>query len=256
MKALKLYEQVGEEIKKYVMEAVERFEKNPSPDDHTSGVLEKLIKIDKNIGITMAEDMLAAGIDTTSVAISGILYNLAKNPNKQEKLRQEILQILPEKNSKLSATSFNNVPYLRAVIKESLRLKPVVNGNIRAVPEDLVLQGYQIPKGVDILLTNSFLALQDEQFKESHKFIPERWLKDNTDPKCPHAKDAHAFTYLPFGFGSRMCIGRRFAELEIEALTSRIVREFKLEWHHSDLKFKSITINIPDGPFKIRMIDY
>lgn len=108
---------------------------------------------------------------------------------------------------------------------------------------------------MDVLLSNSSLSLDEDQFKQSKDFIPERWLKNNEDPKCPHAKDAHPFTYLPFGFGSRMCIGRRFAELEIEVLTARLVREFKLEWHHKDLKFKSITINIPDGPLKIRMND-
>lgn len=108
-------------------------------------------------------------------------------------------------------------------------------------------------KGVDIMLNTSFLSLQEEQFKQSDKFIPERWLKDNNDPTCPRAKDAHAFTYLPFGFGPRMCVGRRFAELEIEVLTA--IREIKLEWHNPDLKFKSITINLLEGPLKFRMFD-
>jgi cytochrome P450 len=105
------------------------------------------------------------------------------------------------------------------------------------------------------MLANSYLSLQEDQFKQTKTFLPERWLKDNKDPQCPRAKDVHPFTYLPFGFGSRMCIGRRFAELEIEVLTARIIREFKLEWHHEDLKFKSITINIPDGPLKLRMTE-
>jgi cytochrome P450 family 12 len=133
------------------MEAVERYEKNPTPTEQEPGVLEKLIKIDKNIGTTMAEDMLAAGVDTTSSAVAGVMYCLAKNPEKQEILRKEIMSILPEKDSKLTATSFNSVPYLRAVIKESLRINPVVNGNIRAASKDLVLQGYRIPKDVRIL---------------------------------------------------------------------------------------------------------
>jgi cytochrome P450 family 12 len=105
------------------------------------------------------------------------------------------------------------------------------------------------------LLPGALLSLDEDQFKESQKFIPERWLKDNNDPQCPHAKDAHPFTYLPFGFGSRMCIGRRFAELEIEVLTVRMLREFKLEWNQPDLKFKSITINLPESPLKFTLID-
>lgn len=143
---------MGEEIKKHVMAAVERFEKNPSSDDHEAGVLEKLIKVDKNIGIAMAEDMLLAGVDTTSSAVTGVLYNLAKNPDKQEILRKEILTILPEKDSKLTPSSFDRVPYLRAVIKESLRLSPVTNGNVRATGQNIVLQGYRIPQGVSLNL--------------------------------------------------------------------------------------------------------
>jgi cytochrome P450 family 12 len=144
-----VYDDTSAEIRKYIAEAIERYEKNPTADDHESGVLEKLVKIDKNIGKTMAEDMLFAGIDTTSSAVVSVMYCLAKNPDKQEILQQEVMQILPEKSSKLNATSFNSVPYLRAVIKESLRLKPVVNGNMRRTTEEIVLQGYRIPKDVN-----------------------------------------------------------------------------------------------------------
>lgn len=59
------------------------------------------------------------------------------------------------------------------------------------------------------------------EFEQADKFIPERWLKENTDPKCPHAKDVHPFSLLSFGFGPRMCIGKRFADLEMEVLTAR-----------------------------------
>lgn len=145
---MQLYEDTSKEIKKYIQAAVERFEKNPSASDNEMGVLEKLIKIDKNIGVAMAEDMLLAGVDTTSTAVTSVLYNLAKHPEKQQKLREEILTILPEKSSKLTPASFNSIPYLRAVIKEALRLLPVTNGNIRALDHDLVLQGYRIPKDV------------------------------------------------------------------------------------------------------------
>lgn len=107
----------------------------------------------------------------------------------------------------------------------------------------------------DVLLGTSTLSLDEDQFKESKKFIPERWLKDNNDPQCPHAKDAHPFSYLPFGFGPRSCIGKRFSELEIEVLTARLIREFKIEWPHPDLKFKSITLNMPDGPLKFKLTD-
>ena len=103
----------------------------------------------------MAEDMLFAGVDSTSTAVTSILYSLAKNPDKQEKLREEIVTILPEKNLKLTPTSFNNAPCLRAVIKEALRVLPVTNGNLQALDHDIVVQGYRVPKDVNFSFDRS-----------------------------------------------------------------------------------------------------
>lgn len=104
-----------------------------------------------------------------------------------------------------------------------------------------------------MILAVPVIALQDQYFDKSQEYIPERWLKDTSNTECPVAKTSHPFAYLPFGFGSRMCIGKRFAELEIEILINRILQQFKLGWHHDDLKFKCTLVNIPDGPLNFRM---
>jgi cytochrome P450 len=52
-----------------------------------------------------------------------------------------------------------------------------------------------------------------------------------------------------------MCIGRRFAELEIEVLVSRIVLDYKIEWNHEDMKIKSVLVNIPDGDLKFKFTE-
>ena len=84
----------------------------------------------------------------TSSTAAAALYCLASNPDKQEILRQEIMKILPSKDVKMNERSLENIPYMRAVIKEALRMFPIFNGNARALDRDIVLQGYQIPKGV------------------------------------------------------------------------------------------------------------
>lgn len=76
------------------------------------------------------------------------MYHLAKNPEKQEKLRDEIRKTFPNTNAKLTPDSLNSIPYLRACIKEALRLSPVLSGGIRAAGQNIVLQGYRVPKGV------------------------------------------------------------------------------------------------------------
>lgn len=84
----------------------------------------------------------------TSSAVATLLYNLAKYPIKQERLRNEIKGFLPNIDSPLGPESLSRVPYLRACLKESMRVQPVTDGNMRAAGKDMVLGGYQIPKGV------------------------------------------------------------------------------------------------------------
>lgn len=76
------------------------------------------------------------------------MYHLSQNPDKQARLRKDVMQFLPTKDSKLPIDVLNHVPYMRACIKEALRLNPVVFMTIRAAGQDIVLNGYQVPKGV------------------------------------------------------------------------------------------------------------
>lgn len=83
--------------------------------------------------------------------MSNVLYHLAKNPEQQEKLRDELNSLPLDSNGKLTPSSFLKAPYLRACMKEVMRLSPIVVGTARAAGKDLVLKGYHIPKGVSQL---------------------------------------------------------------------------------------------------------
>lgn len=82
--------------------------------------------------------------------MSNLLYILSQNQDKQAKLRHEIREKLPLKTSELQSKSLKNIPYLRACMKESARIMPITNQNMRRLPEDMELAGYLIPKGVRI----------------------------------------------------------------------------------------------------------
>lgn len=73
---------------------------------------------------------------------------MAKNPDKQQRLRKELKNVATDANGRLTQHSFNSTPYLTACVKEALRIAPVVMGTVRQLPIDLILHGYQIPKGV------------------------------------------------------------------------------------------------------------
>ncbi|XP_037954836.1 cytochrome P450 CYP12A2-like [Teleopsis dalmanni] len=246
---------------KYINEAIERFEKSPTdkPEIEKS-VLEKLLKIDKKVAIITAVEMFTAGVDTTSTALMGLLLCLAKNPEKQEKLRQEILSVLPEKNSELTVENMKNLPYLRACIKESLRVYPLAVANVRQTAEDLVLSGFQIPKGSNVNMTSINLIKDSKYFSQPNEFIPERWLRnENKDDTCPHnsaTKSNNPFIYLPFGFGPRSCIGRRIAEMELEIAIARLVRNFGIEFNYpTENAFKCLQLYLPVIPMKFKFTD-
>ncbi|CAD7077463.1 unnamed protein product [Hermetia illucens] len=240
----------------HVNEAKKRLEsKVNTKSEKEQSVFEKLIRINPKTAVIMATDMFTAGVDTTSSAAISVLYNLAKNPDKQEILRNELRKILPEKGSPLTQQNMSNLPYLRASIKESLRVLPVVNGNSRKTGKDLVLKGYRIPKGTLVLLQSLYTQVDEKLYTGGKKFMPERWLKNQESELSKEARKVSPFTFLPFGFGPRMCIGRRLAELEIEVFVSKLVRNFYIEWDQPDLKFKTVGINVPDGKLQFKVKD-
>uniref|UniRef100_A0A182MJR4 Cytochrome P450 n=1 Tax=Anopheles culicifacies TaxID=139723 RepID=A0A182MJR4_9DIPT len=223
---MKEFDNLTDLIMTKIEEAAQKFENNPTKESNQS-VLEKLLKVNKRVAMVMAFDMLMAGIDTTSSSTVGLLYCLAKNPQKQARLREELKAILPHKDSALTAENMRNLPYLRACIKEGLRLYQPTPANVRKVGHNIVLQGYRIPKDVrdrQVVMASTVLQRDATHFPQPDTFLPERWLQDGMGGDAPSAKDAHPFIFLPFGFGARSCIGRRLAMMEMEIVMARFVR--------------------------------
>lgn len=81
----------------------------------------------------------------TVAATAGLLYNLANNQKAQDTLREEVMRILPTPETPLTTESLTSLPYMRACLKESMRITPVFSGNFRGAGRDMVIQGYQIP---------------------------------------------------------------------------------------------------------------
>ncbi|XP_016961298.1 probable cytochrome P450 12a5, mitochondrial [Drosophila biarmipes] len=248
----------------YVEEAIERLEKEAKegvvrPENEQS-VLEKLLKVDKKVATVMAMDMLMAGVDTTSSTFTGLLLCLAKNPEKQAKLREEVMKVLPNKDSEFTEASMKNVSYLRACIKESQRIYPLTVGNARGLTRDSVISGYRIPAGTFVSMIPISSLHNEEYFPQPKEFLPERWLRNasDSDGKCPanDLRTKNPFIFMPFGFGPRMCVGKRIVEMELELGVARILRNFSVEFNHSTKNaFRSALINLPNIPLKFKFTD-
>ncbi|XP_017020150.1 probable cytochrome P450 12a5, mitochondrial [Drosophila kikkawai] len=248
----------------YVEEAIQRLENEAKegvvrPENEQS-VLEKLLKVDKKVATVMAMDMLMAGVDTTSSTFTALLLCLAKNPEKQEKLREEVMKVLPEKDSEFTEASMKNVPYLRACIKESQRIYPLVVGNARGLSRDSVVSGYRVPAGTYVSMVPIGSLTSEEYFPKASDFLPERWLRNANDSAggCPanDLKTKNPFVFLPFGFGPRMCVGKRIVEMELELGIARLLRHFSVEFNHSTKNaFRSALVNLPNIPLKFKFTD-
>ncbi|XP_060656180.1 probable cytochrome P450 12d1 distal, mitochondrial [Drosophila nasuta] len=219
----------------------------------SNSMLERLMNIDPKIALVMGLDILFAGVDATTVLLSATLLCLSKNQEKQHKLREELLRVMPSKETLLNDETMKDMPYLRAVIKEALRYYPNGFGTFRICPGDVTLSGYNIPKGTQIMLASNALMKDEKYYTSPNDFLPERWLRD---PETNKKAQVSPFTFLPFGFGPRQCIGKRVVDLEVETAVAKIIRNFHVEFNYdASNPYKTFFAMEPQIPFHFKFTD-
>ncbi|CAB4032946.1 cytochrome P450 27C1-like [Paramuricea clavata] len=190
-------------------------------------LFEYLVSNGRDTPKTMAAiiGLMAAGIDTTSTTCLWLLYTLSQHPDIQEKLYQQLVSAIGPDGEVLAS---NIPPFLKAALKESQRMYPVGGYVVaRVFDKDVDVLGYHIPTGVNILMHEHLASLDGRYYGEdAKKFVPERWLRDETRKR----HEVNSFTSLPFGFGVRMCLGRRMAESLIYTLVAKILIRYRLQY--------------------------
>ncbi|KAF9947321.1 hypothetical protein BGZ65_008911, partial [Modicella reniformis] len=171
---------------------------------------------------------LIAGSETSSTAMTHTLMYLVKNPKTLKRLREELDQATA--NNLPGAIpvydQVRNLPYLTACINESMRLRPVAaTGLPREVNEDTVMSGYLIPKGTIVMAQIAQLHRNAEYFPQPNAYIPERWLPEGESP-FPPVQD---FTFYPFSAGTRNCVGKNFAMMEMRLILATILTSYDVE---------------------------
>jgi cytochrome P450 len=164
--------------------------------------------------------LFLAGHETTANALTFTFYLLSQNPEKEEKLHQELDEVL---NGKLPAMEdYGKLKYTEAVFAEAMRLYPPAWAIGRLAVEDHDFGGFEIPKG-SLVIISPYIAHRDKRFWENaEKFIPERWQEQSV-------KEAgQKFVYFPFSRGVRSCIGETFAWTEGVLLIAVLMQKWKL----------------------------
>jgi cytochrome P450 len=162
---------------------------------------------------------LLAGHETTALALSWTCYLLNQNPESEKKLRQELDTVL-----RCRVPNVGDLPSLirtDQVIKESMRLYPPAWSLARQVAKEFELEGYRIPVGANVVMSQWILQRDPRLFRDPMRFDSDRWATEACQ-KLPR------FAYFPFGGGPRQCIGAGFAMLEATLLLATIAARFEL----------------------------
>jgi len=223
-------------------EAKTRFEESPQ-EDNARRFLPQLLSIESlevKDKLAMIFDMMLAALDTTTYSLLRTLFFMSKYPETQDRLCEELTTHIGPPGSPVTPTALSNLHYLKACVKESQRLLPLAPQNGRALPIDVVIQGYRIPAGTQLLVEHEYVATSPKYFEDPLAYRPERWLRAEKRRGGGGSEGAvDPFVVLPFGFGPRMCVGRRFAEQELWIGLIKIVHSFKVAYDGEELPLKT-----------------
>ncbi|XP_011308571.1 cytochrome P450 9e2-like [Fopius arisanus] len=168
------------------------------------------------------------GFDSTSSVMCFVAHSISTNPNIQKKLQDEVDDVYEKCGESLTYEAINNMEYLDATINEALRLFPIQPAVDRVCTKTFELppalpgrKSVIIKPGDGVFLPIYALHRDPEFFPNPNEFYPERFLED---PKGT----LHSPAYMPFGAGPRMCIGNRFALLEIKVLLFHLLAKCTL----------------------------
>ncbi|KAM3374095.1 cytochrome 93B16 [Capsicum galapagoense] len=174
-------------------------------------------------------DFLTAATDTTAITLEWAIAELTNNPRVLRKAQQEIDNVIG-KQRLVGELDAPNLPYIQAIINETLRLHPPIPLIIRESREDCKVQGYQIPSGSLLFVNIWSIGRNPEVWEKPMEFRPERFLEPREGG--PIDVKGHCFELLPFGAGRRGCPGMPLALRELPVVLSAIIQCF--EWKAID----------------------
>ncbi|CAL0305123.1 unnamed protein product [Lupinus luteus] len=171
-------------------------------------------------------DMFAAGTDTTFITLDWGMTELLMNPHVMEKAQNEVRSIVGDRRV-VEENDLHQLQYMKAVIKEILRLHPPVPVLLpRESMEDIVLEGYKIPAETRVFVNAWAVGRNHENWEDHNAFKPERFLGSNIDYR------GQDFELIPFGAGRRICPAITFASAVVELALAQLLYSFDWELPH------------------------
>uniref|UniRef100_A0A453EHM4 Cytochrome P450 71A1 n=1 Tax=Aegilops tauschii subsp. strangulata TaxID=200361 RepID=A0A453EHM4_AEGTS len=169
-------------------------------------------------------DMFAAGTDTTSTAMEWAMAELITNPDSMRKLQDEIRAAVGGSVHVITEDHLHKLHYLKAVVKETLRLHPPIPLLVPREPQnDAEILGHHVPAGTRVVINAWAVGRDPAAWERAEEFAPERFLDGAVDYK------GQDFQLIPFGAGRRGCPGVGFAAPTIEMALASLMYHFDWE---------------------------
>jgi cytochrome P450 len=162
--------------------------------------------------------LMMAAHDTTTSTLTTMMYQLARHPEWQERLRAKAMAL---GKAQLEHDDLDQLDELTWVMREALRLTPPLTSMPRMCTKDTVFQGYAIPAGTLVGLYPIHVHYMPSLWSEPFRFDPERFSPERQEDK------RHAYAWVPFGGGAHMCIGQHFATLQIKAIMHQLLLRYR-----------------------------
>lgn len=160
--------------------------------------------------------LLVAGHETSATVICWAFEEILRSPGEQGRLREEVARVVGAEP--LASDHIPKLVRLDAAIKESLRLHPPTAAVGRRLTKPVTLEGYEIPAGVLVVPCMYLTHRRPDLYPEPDRFKPERFIDKKTDP----------YEWLPFGGGTRRCLGMAFAMHEMRVVMAEMLRRMEL----------------------------
>ncbi|KAK2971235.1 hypothetical protein RJ640_014243 [Escallonia rubra] len=181
---------------------------------------QKLDRILSNI------DIFTAGNQNLAVVIEWAMAHVLKSPQVMEKAQTEVRQAFKAKGGKIEEREIQELPYMKSVIKETLRLHPPLPIIQRETSDTCNVHGYEIPVKTQVLFNAWAINRDPKHWDDADSFRPERFLDSSL-----HWQGKN-FEYIPFGAGRRICPGMTFAASIVEVVLANLLYHF--DWKLPD----------------------
>ncbi|KAL6853812.1 hypothetical protein ACP4OV_019841 [Aristida adscensionis] len=166
-------------------------------------------------------DMITAGMDTTVISVEWAMAELVRNPRVQEKVQEELDRVVGG-DRVMQETDFPDLPYLQAVVKESLRLHPPTPLMLpHRASAGVKIAGYDVPRGATVVVNVWAVARDAAAWESPLEFRPERFLRGSVDVKGAD------FRVLPFGAGRRVCPGAQLGMNLVASMIGHLLHHFR-----------------------------